>query len=150
MLNLNQVKKKFKIINIIHGVVCLIKFIILLLTFFKNKFEFLESNTVFFLVLFILLNFFSLTLEIINIFYLNKIKDSLTNFSENIIKFFRIKIPELIENKIDDLKDSLVINIWIIIISIIFIGVFASILKNILKEKISLKTFQDYLKRRIN
>jgi len=143
-------KKIFKIINIMHGVVCLIKFIILLLIFIKNKFEFLESNTIFFLVLFILLNFFSLTLGIINIFYLNKIKDSLTNFSENIIKFFRIKIPELIENKIDDLKDSLVINIWIIIISIIFIGVFASILKNILKEKISLKTFQDYLKRRIN
>ena len=133
-----------------HGVVCLIKFIILLLIFIKNKFEFLESNTIFFLVLFILLNFFSLTLGIINIFYLNKIKDSLTNFSENIIKFFRIKIPELIEKTIDDLKDSLKNNVCTIIISIIFIGVFASNLKNILNEKMSLKTFQDYLKRRIN
>jgi len=63
-------KSKFKITNIIRGVVSLFKFITLFLMLFKNKIKCIKFDKIPFLILFIILNIFSIIFEILDIIYI--------------------------------------------------------------------------------
>ena len=87
--------------------------------------------------------------EVIDTYDKKKIIDSLTKFSNKINKFFNKENPELIENKISELNVCININNYAIYGTILmFIVIPSFYLKNLLKEKLSLKTYNDYLKNR--
>ena len=139
--------KKVQIINCIVGALGLIRYIIIFS--FRSKHKFIITNFIPILILFILLNILSIILEVIDTYDLKKIIDSLTKFSNKINKFFNKENPELIENKISELNVCININNYAIYGTILmFIVIPSFYLKNILKEKLSLKTYNDYLKNR--
>ena len=135
--------------NCIVGLLFLIKSTIICT--FKSPPKFVLANRITFLIIFISLSFFSIILEIIAVNDSKKLIDSITKFSNKINKFFKIVIPDLIEDKINELNSSIKFNICTIICTIlIFIAIPAYYLRIMLVGKLTLKTYNDYLKNRIN
>lgn len=144
-------QKKLKINNIIHGIGLFFKNIeLLFVIIFGEKLKFLKTNNIFFLILFFLLNFFTLISEIINILDISKLILNLEKFLNDIKECFRIEISPTVSIEKNKLVDYSVKNFISLIISSAFIAISIYLMKDVVGNRITLRTYNDYFNSRIN
>ena len=144
-------QKKLKINNIIHGIGLFFKNIeLLFVIIFGEKLKFLKTNNIFFLILFFLLNFFTLISEIINILDISKLILNLEKFLNDIKECFRIEISPTVSIEKNKLVDYSAKNFISLIISSAFIAISIYLMKDVVGNRITLRTYNDYFNSRIN
>ena len=144
-------EKKLKKISITSFIFILAKYILLLfLLFFTRKLKFSDSTKIRFLIIFLLLNVFSLILTIINIIDGYKLYHRLEEFLNLLKNNFKIKISQYVEKKINIINDSYISDSISLIYSIFFIGFSIYLLKNVTEARTILRTYNDYLTSGIN
>ena len=144
-IKFESVEKKIKINNILHIIFCPLKFIIIILIQFKKKISFIKTYIFYFLTIIIISNIISLIIEVIDLFEISNINNSLEFFKNKIKLLFRIDIPEFFRNELEIIDIFFEADFLNLLFSILILVIVTVKCKDKLKHKITLKSFKDYL-----